>query len=87
MLKTVKNADYIVTYDDVSKDAKLYSKWYGELDKNGDDLPLDTVHVTPELQARLDATGRTIFDSMFDSAADEEQRADEEWADTEYMYS
>lgn len=82
-----QNADYIVEFDDVLQEARIFGRWFSELDENGNDLPLDVVQVTPELQAKLDATGRTIFESMFAGQACEDQHADQEWNAIDAMYS
>ena len=86
MVKIKRNADYIVEYDDVLQEARIFGRWWSDLDENGDDLPIDVVQVTPELQARLDAAGRTIFESMFANQASEDYHADEEWQAMESMY-
>ena len=86
MVKIERNDDYIVEYDDVLQEARIFGRWWADMDENGNELPIDVVRVTPELQAKLDATGRTIFDSMFAGQASEDHHADQECQAMESMY-
>ena len=86
MVKIERNDDYIVEYDDVLQEARIFGRWWADLDENGDDLPIDVVQVTPRYQAKLDTIGRTIFEDLFASQACEDQNAEEEWQATEAIF-